>query len=380
LTAPIADNMITTTRIFLAAILISISGLLTGQETNDSIVADSVSAANVHTEESGKFRPGEFMLEHIFDNHEWHIITIGHTHVSIPLPVILYSKTSGLHFFMSNKFRHGTASYNNLTIALEGTNKGKIVEKTEAGETIPLDFSLTKIAFSLLLSSVLILVIFISVSNKYKRNPNKAPNGLQGALEPIILFVRDDVVKPCLGDKNSERFLPYLLTLFFFILINNLIGLIPIFPGGANVTGNIAVTMVMALFTFFITTFIANKHYWQEIYNAPGVPWWLKFPLPLMPMIEILGLIIKPIVLMVRLFANMTAGHLIALAFVSLIFIFAEIHPAAGYGISLLSCAFSIFMGLLEILVSLIQAYVFTLLSAIYFSMAITEPHGNEHH
>jgi F-type H+-transporting ATPase subunit a len=154
-----------------------------------------------------------------------------------------------------------------------------------------------------------------------------------------------------------------------------MMGLIPIFPGGANVTGNIAITMVLAAFTFVITTINGNKHYWEEIYNAPGVPWWLKFPIPLMPFIEILGLIIKPVVLMVRLFANITAGHLIILAFVSLIFIFAQISPGLGYGVSVLSTAFGVFMSLLELLVALIQAYVFTLLSAIYFSMATAEHH-----
>ena len=154
-----------------------------------------------------------------------------------------------------------------------------------------------------------------------------------------------------------------------------MLGLIPIFPGGANVTGNIVVTMVMAVFTFIITTISANKHYWQEIYNAPGVPWWLKFPIPLMPFIELLGVFIKPIVLMIRLFANITAGHLVALAFVSLIFIFGQMNPILGFGVSVFSGLFSVFMGLLELLVALIQAYVFTLLSAIYFGMATAEHH-----
>jgi F-type H+-transporting ATPase subunit a len=371
--------MRTKTRIILLAIFISIGSFLVGQENIDSISVDSISNSS-HNEKTGKFKPGEFMLDHILDSHEWHIITVGHTHVSIPLPVILYSNATGLHVFMSSKFHHGTESYNNFEIAKEGANKGKIVEKAENVETVPLDLSITKIVLSIIFSCILILFLFISAAKKYTRNPNKAPSGLQGALEVIILFVRDDIAKPSLGEKKAEKFLPYLLTLFFFILVNNFMGLIPIFPFGANVTGNIAVTMVMALFTFVITTAIGNKHYWQEIYNAPGVPWWLKFPIPIMPFIEILGLIIKPVVLMVRLFANITAGHLIALAFVSLIFIFAEIHPAMGYGISLLSAGFSVFMGLLELLVSLIQAYVFTLLSAIYFSMATMEPHSSNHH
>lgn len=375
--------MMTKTRIFLAAIFISISSLLAGQEhvQHSAVAIDSVSIASGHAEEPGKFNPGEFMLEHITDKHEWHIITIGHTHVAIPLPVIIYSKVSGWQIFMSSKFHHGTESYKNFSIAHEGPNKGKIVESTSTGEIKPLDLSITKVVFSIFLSTLLILYIFISVANKYKRKPLSAPSGLQSALEPMILFVRDDIAKPSIGEKHYERFLPYLLTLFFFIWLNNMLGLVPIFPGGANVTGNVAVTMVMALFTFVITTFNGNKHYWKEIYNAPGVPWWLKFPVPFMPLIELMGLIIKPIVLTVRLFANMTAGHLVALAFVSLIFIFAQINPFLGYGISILSAAFSVFMGLLELLVCLIQAYVFTLLSAIYFGMALAEHHeAKEHH
>jgi F-type H+-transporting ATPase subunit a len=335
---------------------------------------DSVQLKTAERKE-GKFAPGEFMMEHITDSHEWHIITLGKTQVSIPLPIILYSKVSGWHFFMSYKFNHGTQAYNNFEISEEKIHKGKIIEKTEKGEILPIDLSITKVALSLLLSSIMILVIFISIANKYKANPNKAPSGLQSALEPMILFVRDDIAKPCIGEKKYERFMPYLLTIFFFIWFTNMLGLIPIFPGGANVTGNIAVTMVMALFTFVITTSIANKHYWQEIYNAPGVPWWLKYPVPLMPVIELMGVVIKPLVLTVRLFANITAGHLIAITFVCLIFIFAQINPFLGYGISMLSAAFSIFMGLLELLVALIQAYVFTLLSAIYFGMAIVEHH-----
>jgi F-type H+-transporting ATPase subunit a len=170
--------------------------------------------------------------------------------------------------------------------------------------------------------------------------------------------------------------MPYLLTIFFFIFINNLLGLIPFFPGGANLTGNIAVTLVLAIFTFIITTISGNKHYWKEIYNAPGVPWWLKIPIPLMPIVEIVGLITKPFVLMVRLFANITAGHIIALGFVSLIFIFGDkVGVGAGYGFSVISIIFYVFMGLLELLVAFIQAYVFTLLSSLYFGMASAEHH-----
>jgi F-type H+-transporting ATPase subunit a len=200
---------------------------------------------------------------------------------------------------------------------------------------------------------------------------------MQSLLEPVILFIRDDVAKSSIGEKKYEKYMPFLLTIFFFILLNNILGLVPIFPGGANVTGNIAVTMVMAVFTFILTTVNGNRHYWVDIVNTPGVPWWLKLPVPLMPIIEIIGIITKPVVLMIRLFANITAGHIIALGFVSLIFIFGAMNVALGYGVSVVSVAFMIFMNLLELLVAFIQAYVFTLLSALYFGLATIEP---EHH
>lgn len=332
------------------------------------------------SEKKEKFQAGEFMLDHIKDNHEWHIITVGHNHISIPLPVILYSKLSGLHVFMSSKFHHGQSAYKYFSLAGEGPNKGKIIEKIGNTEYLPLDLSITKVVLSIIFSCIVLLIIFIGVAKKYQSNPNKAPSGLQSALEPLILFVRDDIVKPTIGEKNYEKYMPYLLTLFFFIWFTNMMGLIPIFPGGANVTGNVAVTMVMAIFTFIITTVSANKHYWKDIYNAPGVPWWLKFPVPIMPFIELLGVFLKPIVLTVRLFANITAGHLIALAFVSLIFIFAEMSVGLGFGVAVFSGLFSVFMMFLELLVTLIQAYVFTLLSSIYFGLAIAEPHHEKSH
>lgn len=372
-TAENADNMIAVKRLILITIVFSLCLNFYG-EIDESIKADST-VKKTKEDKEGKFTPGEFMLEHIIDKHEWHIVTIGHTPITIPLPIILYSNISGWHFFFSTKFHLGYETYENFKFAKEGKNKDKIVEITSDGEIVPLDMSVTKVVFSLFLSTIIIIILFISIAKQYLRNPYKAPSGIQSAMEPMILFVRDDIAKPSIGEKKYEKFMPYLLTIFFFILLNNFLGMIPIFPGGANINGNIAVTMVMAIFTFVITTFNANKHYWQEIYNAPGVPWWLKFPIPLIPLIELMGVIIKPVVLMVRLFANITAGHLIAIAFVSLIFIFAEIHPVLGYGISVLSALFSIFMGLLEILVALIQAYVFTLLSAIYFGMATAEHH-----
>ncbi len=332
-----------------------------------------------------KFNPGTFIFEHVEDAYSWHIFSINHkdghsTEVAIPLPVILYSRHSGLHVFLSSRLEHGHASWKNFSLAHEGPEKGKIVETLPDGTQVrPLDFSITKNVVAIFVSVLLMLWMFLSVAKAYERNPNQPPRGLQSALEPFILFIRDDIAKPLIGEKKYERFMPYLLTLFFFIWINNMMGLIPIFPGGANVTGNIAVTMVLALFTFIITSVSGNRDYWLHMINMPGVPWWLKIPLPLMPFIEIMGMFTKPFVLMVRLFANILAGHIIALGFFSLIFIFGEMHPAFGYGISVISILFTVFMGLLELLVALIQAYVFTLLSALYFGMATAE-HAHEEH
>lgn len=333
------------------------------------------------SEESGKgFDAGKMILHHIGDAYEWHIAKIGNTHLSIPLPVILYSKQSGLNIFMSGKFEHGNESYKGFKIANEGKFEGKIVENLPGGEEIrPLDLSITKNVTSLFISVILIIGIFISIAKKYSQNYARAPKGAQSWLEPIILFVRDDVAKATIGVERYQKYLPYLLTIFFFILINNLLGLLPVFPGGANLTGNIAATMILALFTFAITTISGTRDYWVHIVNTPGVPWWLKIPVPLMPIVEIMGIFIKPFVLMIRLFANICAGHIIALGFYSLIFIFGEKTPIAGYGVSVVSIAFTVFMALLEMLVAFIQAYVFTLLSAIYFSMAIERHEAHEH-
>ncbi len=331
-------------------------------------------AAQSHEEE---FNAGDFVMDHVSDAHEWHILTVDHTHFSVPLPIILYSKNSGWHVFLSSRFHHGAESWKNFRIAGEGEYKGKIVEMNEQGKVmgLPVDLSMTKVVCGILLSVVILIWLFVGIARAAVRNKGKAPSGLQNLFEPVILFVRDEVAVPAIGAAKAERYLPFLLTLFFFILINNIIGLIPVFPFGANVTGNIAVTLVLALFTFLITSFSGNRHYWKEIYN-PDVPMWLKFPIPLMPIVELTGLFTKPFVLMVRLFANMMAGHMIITVFVSLIFIFADIMgPAIGAGVSVISVIFSVFMTLLDVLVSFIQAYVFTLLSALYFGMATEEHH-----
>ncbi len=321
-----------------------------------------------------KFNPGEFIMDHISDAYEWHVITINHHHYSVPLPVILYSEKTGWNMFMSSQFHH-QPTYKGFSIAKEGKYKGKIVESVGGKEVRPFDISITKNVVAILVSLMLMLWIFISVAKSYAARKGKAPKGLQSLIEPIILFIRDDIAIPAIGKKKYQRYMPFLLTLFFFIWINNLMGLIPILPGGANVTGNITVTMVLGLLTFLITTFSGNKDYWKHIFNTPGVPIWLKLPVPLMPVVELFGVFTKPLVLMVRLFANISAGHMVVLSFVSLIFIFGELHAAAGASVSLLSVSFIIFMDFLELLVALVQAYVFTLLSALYFGMAVEEHH-----
>lgn len=338
-----------------------------------SYASDAPAAAeeNEHAAEEA-FNPGAMIVDHVIDAHEWHILDVGDFHLSLPLPVILWHD-GGLHVFMSSKFHHGHDAYNGFRLMKEGENKGKIVY--EATGEVPLDFSITKNVLAMFISMALLMIIFISVGRSYSKRRGQAPKGLQSFLEPLILFIRDDVAKASIGEKKYERYMPFLLTLFFFIFLNNLMGLIPIFPGGANLTGNIAVTMVMAVFTFIITTFSANKNYWVHIVNTPGVPWWLKIPVPLMPIVELMGVFTKPFVLMVRLFANITAGHIIVLGFMSLIFIFGAMSPAIGYGVSVVSVGFAVFMSLLELLVAFIQAYVFTLLSALYFGMATEEHH-----
>ncbi len=351
--------------------------------TQLNAASDSVSTPQSEAEShkaEGKFNAGEMILEHVVDNHEWHVAEIGSLHLTIPLPIILLYD-GRIYTFCSSRFHNESGSYLGFKLEKEGPHKGKIIRigsQGESAESIPVyDFSITKIVLAIFISTFLLILIFVSVANSFKRNRNKAPSGLQSLLEPLIIFIRDDVAKSSIGEKKYEKFMPFLLTVFFFIFFNNLFGLIPFFPGGANVTGNIAVTLVMAVFTFVITTISGNKHYWIDIINTPGVPWWLKFPVPLMPVVEIIGIITKPFVLMIRLFANITAGHIIVLGFVSLIFIFGAISAALGVGVSVVSVAFMLFMNLLELLVAFIQAYVFTLLSALYFGLATTEP---EHH
>jgi F-type H+-transporting ATPase subunit a len=361
-------------------ILFILFALFVPLNSNSTTAGEEYPAEHGTTSHEEKFNAGTMIIDHIVDAHEWHIMNIGDKHISVPLPVILLFEGK-LYAFMSSKFHHGHDSFKGFKIETEeGNNKGKIVRvvdgtmETDTQAATPVDFSITKNVLSIFFSGIALCIIFISVARAYRKRKGQAPKGLQSFLEPVILFIRD-LAKSSIGEKKYERFMPYLLTLFFFIFFNNLFGLIPFFPGGANVTGNIAVTMVMALITFIITTIIGNKNYWKHIFDTPGVPWWLKLPVPLMPIVELMGVFTKPFILMIRLFANITAGHIIILGFISLVFIFGNMNIALGYSISIVSVLFAVFMGLLELLVAFIQAYVFTLLSALYFGMATEEHH-----
>ncbi|MGV3640142.1 MAG: F0F1 ATP synthase subunit A [Adhaeribacter sp.] len=316
--------------------------------------------------EGAKFDPGQMITHHIGDAHSWEFAHGATLH----LPVIVYGK-NGLDIFSSANFldaNHNPQPYKGYVMEHEHiyyaneAGEPEVIEQADGTKKHagPLDLSITKNVASLLLSAVLLIAIFFTIAGRYKSNQGKAPRGIQSFFEPIIVFVRDEIAKPNIGPKY-ERYVPYLLTIFFFIWFNNMLGLM---PGGANLTGNIAVTMVLALFTLLVTLFSSNKAYWAHIFKTPGVPVAL---LPIMIPIELVGILTKPFSLMVRLFANITAGHIIILSLFSLIFIFQSL------AIGPVSVAFAIFMNFLELFVALLQAYVFTLLTSMYFGGAVEE-------
>ena len=359
-------------RVFLVAIF-SISIGFAYAESGHEHDHDHEVAAN------GKeaFNAGEMIMHHIGDSHDWHILDLtnedGSKHpISVPLPVIIYHKENGLSVFMSSAFHHGTEDHEGYRL-----DHGHIVavdaegHEDEASTAQIIDLSITKNVAAMMFSIFLMLFIFLKVAKTYKTRGVVAPTGLQNMIETIIVFIRDDLAKSSIGPKY-EKFMPFLLTIFFFIWINNILGLVPLIPGGANVTGNIAIPLVLALFTFVITNINGNKNYWKHIIAMPGVP---KPVLLILTPIEFLQIFIRPIVLVIRLFANITAGHISMLVFFSLIFIFQEKSNVAGWGVSVASVAFTIFLNVLELLVGAIQAYVFTLLSAVYFGMAVAEDH-----
>ncbi|MCR9064799.1 MAG: F0F1 ATP synthase subunit A [Cytophagales bacterium] len=325
------------------------------EEASHEVVSgneDFVERHEEHAEEA--FDMGGMIMHHILDEHGWEF---AHG-FKIPLPIIVYTAQNGLDIFSSARFDENNGEYGDYVMHHE-----KISLKSDHHATV-WDFSITKNVASLLLSAVILILIFTAVAKGYKKNAGKAPSGIQSFFEPVITTIRDEVVKPSIGPKY-EAYLPYMLTLFFFILINNLIGLT---PGAANLTGNIAVTLVLALITFVMVHFKANKNYWMHIVKPPGVPGWL---LPLFWIIEIIGVLMKPASLTIRLFANITGGHIILLSFIGLVFMFKSY--AVGGGV----WAIGTFMSLIEILVAFIQAYIFTLLSSMYIGGAIEEHHDH---
>ncbi|RYE14043.1 MAG: ATP synthase F0 subunit A, partial [Sphingobacteriales bacterium] len=331
-----------------------------------------------HGEKKKGFNASEVIFGHIGDSHYWHFFDVNGEPVSLSLPVIIYDNQTGLSVFSASHFHHGHEAYNGYMIDPNSKMKEKIVlENPSEGHKI-YDFSITKNVLSMLISVILLLVIMLNVAAKYKKKGTMvAPTGFQNALEPVITFIRDEVGKPNLGHKYM-RFMPLLLSVFFFIWINNLLGLL---PGGANFTGNIAATACLAIISFLVMIFSGNKHFWGHLFNPPGVPFGVK--LLLVP-IEIISLFIKPIALMIRLFANILAGHIVILSVISMIFIFAGLSKVAGWGFVPVSMAFSIFMFFLELLVAAIQAFIFTNLTAVFIGQAVEEAHhhdsAHDHH
>ncbi len=316
----------------------------------------------------------EIIFEHLGDGYGWEV-PFSHSK-RIPLPVIVRSHDGSWHVFSSGRITGGE-TYQGFKLAHGGDYNNKVVEVLDDGsEYRPLDLSVTKNVCGIFISVLVVCLLVFALKRWYARNQYKAPHGGTGLLEVAVDFVYGDTIKPIMG-AEAPKYAPYLLTVFFFILTMNLLGLIVIFPGGANLTGNISVTLVLAVCTFLITNFTGTKHYWKEIL-WPDVPMALKCPFPLMPIIEIVGIFTKPIALMIRLFANMMSGHMVVIVFTLLIFIFAALFGvAAGAGTAVLSLLLSLFMLLLDTLVSFIQAYVFTILSAMFISMA--HVHEEEH-
>lgn len=323
--------------------------------------------AEGHGEQADENDPIAAIMHHISDANEFHIW--GHT--SLPLPVIVRKADGTWSTGLSSQYHQ---EKDGLILS-----HGRIVDAASHSTAGLLDLSITKNVFMMIMSLVLLTIIFFSIKGAYsKRGVTSAPKGLQSLLEPIITFVIDDVAKPNLG-KEYEKYLPYLLSAFFFILINNLLGLVPFFPGSANLTGNISVTLTLAVLTFLVTNFNGNKHYWTHVFAMPGVP---KALLLIVTPLEIIGLFTKPFALMMRLFANITAGHIIILSLVSLIFILGGNGSSVGgaAGGTAVAIPFVLFMNALELLVAFLQAYIFTLLSAIFIGMAIEDHHHEEAH
>lgn len=369
------------------------------------------------------YDPVGTVLDHISDKNEFHVWE----HVHIPLPCFLYAPDSGWSFFMSSKFDHGHKAIDGYVLNHGRVNriadpnfpKGEVdlhgseiqhkdvttaegKEKTVyfinyhdheyqleppstvdggfvgGGLTSFYDFSITKNVATMLLAAFLLIWVFMAVAKGYKKNEGKAPTGIQNLIEPFFIFIRDEVTKPMIGEKHYERFQPFIMSLFFFILFCDLLGLVPFFPGGANITGNLAVTLTLAVITFFVVNLNGNKDYWEHIFWMPGIPAWVKI---ILTPVEILGLFIKPFSLMIRLFANISAGHIIILSLIGLIFLFKDTGQMGGAPTGIIiGGAFTAFMNLIELLVAFLQAFIFAMLTASYIGAAVEEHHHEEAH
>ncbi|MFZ4057688.1 MAG: F0F1 ATP synthase subunit A [Ferruginibacter sp.] len=349
-----------------STVLLFAATAVLGQETEHHEPAEHA------VEAKEGFNAKEVIFDHIMDAHEFHFFNYkgsdGQKHpVSIPLPVFLYSPQKGISFFMSSKFEHGHAEVDGYKLV-----EGKVVPVDASVKVY--DFSPTRNVVQMLLALSLLVWLMLSVAKSYAKGQGvtSAPKGKQNLIEVLVAFVRDEVARPNLGHK-ANKYLPYLLTVFFFILINNIFGLI---PGTANVTGNIAFTAVLGVISFIVILASSNGHYWGHIFNPPGVPGFVK---PILVIVEFLSVFIKPFALIIRLFANMVAGHIIIICLISLIFIFAEkINPAAGWASSVISIAFTVFIYFIEVLVAFLQAFIFTVLTAVFVGQAFEGEHHEE--
>lgn len=352
-------------------LLVFILGLL-------SLTAKASNHNEGGSEKEEKFNVTEMIMHHISDAHEFHILGEGDESVSIPLPIILYSFHDGLVTFMSSNFHHGTVAYKGYKMGHHGIEDAhghhalSVVDFfSDESHASFIDLSITRNVFSMFLSVVILLIIFLSVAKAYKkRGTDVAPRGLQNLMETLVLFVRDEIAIPNIGEKKYMKFMPFLLTIFFFIWVNNLIGVIPFFPGGSNLTGNIAFTLVLALATMIATNvFAGTKDYWGHIFWMPGVPVPVKI---LLAPIELVGVITKPFALTVRLFANITAGHIVVLSLIGLIFILKTLWVSPA------SILLALFIDTMELLVAFLQAFVFTMLSSLFIGAAAAE-HEHAH-
>ena len=326
----------------------------------DQVGDDGGSVMSGSDRASEDFDVSEYLFGHVGDAYEWHITTINEKEIAIPLPCIVIE--NGVHVFTLHH-----AEENGYTL----NEDGKLVNAQTLRR--PLDISITKNVLGLMIDSLLLVVLILLCARWYRTHDvlKEKPTGLAALLEPVIVMIEQDVVKDAVGPEY-KRFSPYLLTAFFFILINNLMGIVPVFPGGANITGNIAVTGVLALFTFLMVNLFGNKHYWKDIL-WPDVPIFLK-AIPIMPLIEILGMFTKPFSLMIRLFANILAGHIMLLSVIMLIFLTASMGPVLNGSMTLIAALFGVFLDCLELLVAFLQAYVFTMLSAVFIGLAHPQP------